>query len=58
MTFTFLGLTGYWYGLIIGVSALAYLCLAGVLGYRRHLPAGSVRLYGLLALPLVLVFAQ
>lgn len=58
MTFTVLGLTGHWYGLIIGLSALAYLCLAGVLGYRKHLPAGTVRLYGLLAFPLALVFSR
>ncbi len=58
MTFSVLGLTGYWYGLIAGVSTLAYLCLAGVLGYVRRLPAGTVRWYGLFALPMGLLFAR
>ena len=58
MTFTFLGLTGYGYGLAIGASALAYLALAGVLGYGRRLPAGTVRLYGLFAFPLGLLFSR
>ena len=58
MTFSFLGLTGYGYGLAIGASALAYLALAGVLGYGRRLPAGTVRLYGLFALPMGLLFSR
>lgn len=58
MTFTLFGLTGYWYGLTVGISALAYLCVAGVLGYRRRLPSGTLRLFGLLALPLGLLFAR
>lgn len=58
MTFTVLGLTGSWYGLALGVSVLLYLCAAGVLGYVRRLPAGTVRLFGLLALPLGLVLSR
>lgn len=58
MTFTILGLTGSWYGLALGASVLAYLCAAGVLGYVRKLPAGTVRLFGLLMLPLGLLFAR
>ena len=58
MTFSILGLTGSWYGLVLGASALLYLCAAGILGYTRRLPAGTVRLYGLLALPLGLVLAR
>ena len=58
MTFTILGLTGSWYGLALGASVLAYLCAAGVLGYVRKLPAGTVRLFGLLVLPLGLLFAR
>jgi prolipoprotein diacylglyceryltransferase len=58
MTFTVLGLTGSWYGLALGLSVLLYLCTAGVLGYVRRLPAGTVRLFGLLGLPLGLVFGR
>lgn len=57
-TFTVLGLTGYGYGLALAAGALLYLCAAGVLGYTRRLPAGTVRLYGLLALPLGLLLAR
>ena len=55
MTFSIFGLTGSWYGLTVGVSALCFLCLAGVLGYKRGLPAGTIRLFGLIALPLGLI---
>lgn len=58
MTFTVFGLTGHAYGLAVGASVLVYLAVAGVLGYRKGLPSGTVRLYGLLALPLGLVFAR
>ncbi len=58
MTFTLGGLTGYGYGLAVGGSYLLYLALAGVLGYRRRLPAGTVRVFGLLGLPLGLVLAR
>ncbi len=58
MTFTFLGITGYQYGLILAISVLAYLCTAGILGYVRRLPAGTVRVFGLIALPVSLVFAR
>lgn len=58
MSFTVFGLTGYGYGLTLAAGALLYLCAAGVLGYLRRLPAGTVRLYGLLALPLGLLLAR
>lgn len=58
MTFTLFGLTGYAYGLAVGGSALLYLAVAGVLGYRRRLPTGTVRLYGLFGLPLALILAR
>ena len=58
MTLSVLGVTGYWYGLVIGISFLVYLGVAGVLGYRSRLPAGTVRLYGLLGLPLALILAR
>ena len=58
MNFQVLGATGYWYGLCVGVSVLCYLCLAGVLGYRKHLPSGTVRLYGLLGIVLGLLFSR
>ena len=58
MSFSLFGLTGYWYGLVVGISALVYLAAAGMLGYRRRLPTGTVRLLGLLGLPLGLVFSR
>lgn len=58
MTFTVLGWTGYGYGLAVGLSFLVYLCVAGVLGYYRKLPPGSVRLFGLIALPVGLISAR
>lgn len=57
-TFSVFGLTGYWYGLCACVSALAYLCVCCVLRYRRGLPLGTTRVYGLLAIPLGLLFAR
>jgi len=58
MTFSVFGFTGYWYGLTAGLGVLAYLWAAGMLGFYRRLPAGTVRLYGLLGLPLGLLFAR
>ena len=58
MTFTVLGLTGNWYGLALAASVLAYLCLAGVLGYVKRLPAGTVRVFALFALPMGLVLSR
>ncbi len=58
MSFSVFGLTGYWYGLTIGISALAYLWTAGMLGFSKRLPTGTVRLYGLFALPLGLVLSR
>ncbi len=58
MTFSVLGFTGYWYGLVVGLGALAYLLAAGALGYAKRLSAGAVRLYGFLGIPLGLVFAR
>ncbi|MCE5343250.1 MAG: prolipoprotein diacylglyceryl transferase, partial [Eubacteriales bacterium] len=58
MTFTVGGITGYWYGLIAGLGVLAYLLVAGALGYAKRLPAGTMRLYGLVGIPLGLLFAR
>lgn len=58
MSFTVLGLTGHWYGLVVGFSALCYLGAAGLLGYRRRLPAGAIRLFGLMGIPLALLFSR
>lgn len=58
MTFTVFGYTGYWYGLIFGLGVLAYLGLAGVLGFHKRLPAGAIRLFGLIGLPMSLIFAR
>lgn len=56
--FTLFGLTGTWYGLVVGLSALCYLLVAGVLGYHKRLPTGTVRLYGLFGLPIALVLSR
>ncbi len=58
MTFTVFGVTGYWYGLAVGLGALLYLGAVGLLGFYKRLPAGTARVYGLLGLPLGLLFAR
>ena len=58
MSYSVFGLTGYWYGLCVGGSALLYLCAVGVLGYKKRLPSGTVRLYGLLSLLLGFICAR
>lgn len=58
MTFSLFGLTGNGYGLALTGSVLLYLCVAGVLGWHKRLPSGTVRLYGLLAVPLGLLVAR
>ncbi|MDD3214960.1 MAG: prolipoprotein diacylglyceryl transferase [Eubacteriales bacterium] len=58
MTFSLFGATGYWYGLIVGLSALVYLGAAGLLGFQKRLPSGTIRLFGLLGLPLSLLLAR
>lgn len=58
MTFSVFGVTGYWYGLIVGLSVLAYLGLAGTLGFRKRLPSGTIRLFGLIGLPLGLLLSR
>lgn len=57
-TFPLFGLTGYAYGLVISLSTAALLILMGIIGYRRGFPTGTVRVFGLLAIPLALVFAR
>ncbi|MDD3409243.1 MAG: prolipoprotein diacylglyceryl transferase [Eubacteriales bacterium] len=57
-SFTIFGLTGYWYGLIACAGALCAIALMGVLGYRRRLPAGVARMYGLIAIPVSLLCAR
>ncbi|MCL1854492.1 MAG: prolipoprotein diacylglyceryl transferase [Clostridia bacterium] len=51
-TFTFLGLSGYSYGLWVSLGALLSLCLMCFLGRRVLLPKGTVLVYGALAIPL------
>ena len=58
MTFSVLGITGYGYGLGLAISILLYLGVSGVLGYRRRLPAGTLRVFALVALPVSLVLAR
>ena len=57
-TFEFLGLTVYPFGLFVSMGAMLMLALMGVMGYSRRLPQGTVRIFGVLALPLGLVFAR
>lgn len=54
----FLGMTVYPYGLCIAVGTLAALVVMGVMGYFRRLPAGTVRVFGLLGIPLGILFAR
>ena len=55
---TILGGTAYLYGIFIAAAALIYLLLMGVTGYRRGLPVGSVRVFGVLAVPLGILFSR
>lgn len=57
-TFQLFGLTGYAYGLCAALAALTLLAAAGLLGYRRRLPAGTVRVFGLIGLPLAIIGAR
>ncbi|MEG2355561.1 MAG: prolipoprotein diacylglyceryl transferase [Clostridia bacterium] len=57
-TLTLFGLTVHAYGLCAAAAALVLLALMGVLGYRNRLPAGTVRVFGLLGIPLGLVCAR
>lgn len=55
---SFLGVEGYAYGLCASLSALALLLLMGVLGYKRGLRTGSVRIFGLIGIPLGILLAR
>lgn len=57
-TFNFLGLTVYPFGLFVTMGALVMLVIMGILGYKRRLPEGTVRIFGVLAVPLGIVFAR
>ena len=58
LSFSFLGLTGYWYGLFIAAGVLFALCLLGILARKKRLPAGTVSLYAVLALPIGLLCSR
>lgn len=55
MTFPIFGLTGYGYGLAAGVSALAYLGAALLLGKKTKAGAETILWFGLLGIPLGLI---
>lgn len=57
-TFEFLGLTGHAYGLCAAIAAGVLFVLMALLGKKRGLPAGTVPLFGVLALPLAVVGAR
>ncbi len=57
-TFAFLGLTGHAYGLCAAIAAFVLLAAMGLLGYRRKLPPGTVRVFGLLGIVLGVVCAR
>ncbi|MDD3335750.1 MAG: prolipoprotein diacylglyceryl transferase [Eubacteriales bacterium] len=53
--YSFLGMNVYPFGLFVAAGTLLTLGLMGVLGYTRRLPAGTVRVFGLLGIPLGLL---
>lgn len=57
-SFAFLGLTVHAYGLCAAVAALLLLVPMGILGYRRRLPAGTVRVFGLMGIVLGVLGAR
>lgn len=52
VTFPLFGLTAHAYGLCVSVAALLLLSLMGMLGYVSRMPAGTVRFFGLIGIPL------
>ncbi len=58
MTFSVLGLTGSLYGLCAGLSVLCYLAAAIWLHRKTQFSADTVLTYGILGIPLGLVFAR
>ncbi|MBE0601038.1 MAG: prolipoprotein diacylglyceryl transferase [Firmicutes bacterium] len=58
MTFSVLGVTGSYYGLAVGLSALCYLGLMLLLQRKSPLKADAVLLYGVLGIPLGLIVSR
>lgn len=58
VSFSFIGLNAHAYGLCALIATALLLGLMGVLGYRRRLPAGTVRVFGLIGIPLGIVGAR
>lgn len=52
------GLTVYPYGLYAAAGTLLLLCAMGVIGYQSRLPAGTVRVFGLIGIPLGVLCAR
>ncbi len=52
LSFTFLGMQVFYYGLYAAIGAALALGLLAILSRRMRLPAGTVALFGVLALPL------
>ena len=46
------------YGLAIAVASFLLLLLMGAIGYRRGLPVGTARVFGILAIPLGVIFSR
>ncbi|MEG0742831.1 MAG: prolipoprotein diacylglyceryl transferase [Clostridia bacterium] len=57
-TFSLLGLTGYYYGLCASIATLLLLGMMGGLGYAVRLKPGTVRIFGLLAIPMGIVCSR
>ncbi len=57
-SFPFLGLTVYKYGLFLALAVAAWLLAAGLLAKKKKLPANTVLLAGVLAIPMGLIFAR
>jgi phosphatidylglycerol:prolipoprotein diacylglycerol transferase len=57
-SFPILGLAVYKYGLFLAAAAALWLLIAGLLAKKKNLPAGTVLLTGVLAIPLGLIFAR
>lgn len=55
---SFLGMPVYPFGLHITMGAVLMLVLMGLLATKRKLPEGTVRVFGVLAIPLSIVFSR
>ena len=58
LAFSFLGLTGYWYGLFVAVGIVFALRVFGGIAREKAFPVGTTPLFAIFALPLGLLISR